>query len=214
MYVKLKMTANPYTVTPDTNVVDAYELLHQHKIRRLPVVDKGKLVGIVTEKELQQVSPSKATTLSVYEINYLLAKTKVKDAMYPNPICTTPDALLEEAAVLMRDNNVGALPVIDHGKLVGIITETDIFDAFTELMGIRDIGTRITVEAKDSPGILSELANIISSFGVNITRIAVYQGEYKDTSDVVIRMSTLETEKIEEALEHHGYKIIHKLKNQ
>lgn len=73
---------------------------------------------------LQQVSPSKATTLSVYEINYLLAKTKVKDAMYANPICTTPDALLEEAAVLMRDNNVGALPVVDHGKLVGIITET------------------------------------------------------------------------------------------
>ena len=214
MYVKLKMTANPYTVTPDTNVVDAYALLHQHKIRRLPVVDNGELVGIVTEKELQQVSPSKATALSVYEINYLLAKTKVKDAMYSHPISTTPDALLEEAAVLMRDNNVGALPVVDQGKLVGIITETDIFDAFTELMGIRDIGTRLTVEAKDSPGILSELANIISSFDVNITRIAVYRGEYKGTSDVVIRMSTLDTEKIEQALESRGYKIVHILKNQ
>ncbi len=184
MYVKTRMTANPYTVTPDTSVTDAYALLRKHNIRRLPVVEKGKLVGIVTDRELQKVSPSTATSLSIVEVNYLLSKTKVKDAMSRAPLITIgEDSLLEEAAVLMQDNKIGALPVVNRGgKLVGIITETNIFDAFTDLMGIRERGTRITVEAEDAPGKLSDVARIISSFGVNIGRIAVYHGSGSTSS--------------------------------
>lgn len=215
MYVKTRMTTNPYTVSPDTSVVEAYELLRKHKIRRLPVLAKGKLIGIVTDRELQRVSPSTATSLSIFEVNYLLSKTKVKDAMTKGPLVTVNEnALLEEAAVLMRENKIGALPVVDeNNKLVGIITETNIFDAFTDLMGMRERGTRITVEAEDAPGRLSDVAKIISSFGVNISRIAVYSGS-GSTSSIVIRINSLNTEEIEKALETNGYKIVHMLKNQ
>lgn len=212
MYVKTRMTTHPVTVSSNTPIADAYELIKKHKIRRLPVVDNGTLVGIVTERELQQLTPSKATTLSIYEINYLLAKTIVKNAMSKEVVTTTPDALLEEAALLMRDNSVSALPVMEDGKVVGIITETDIFDAFTELMGLRVHGTRITIEASDSPGTLGKIANMIGEFGVNIIRLAVYQGE-GDKCQVVIRINSVNTADIEEALEKSGYPIVHISRN-
>jgi len=123
------MTSNPYTISPDATIAEALDIMRSHKVRRLPVVKSGKLVGIVTEREMLEVSPSKATTLSVFELNYLLAKTKVSAVMTKDVITISPDALLEEAALLMRDNTVGALPVVENGKLVGIITETNIFDA-------------------------------------------------------------------------------------
>lgn len=213
MYVKTRMTTHPITVTSDTSVAAAYELLKEHKIRRLPVVDNGKLVGIVTERELQELTPSKATTLSVHEINYLLAKSKVKDAMSKDVVTTAPDDLLEEAAVLMRDNRVSALPVLEGDKVVGIITETDIFDSFTELMGLRVRGTRITIEAENSPGTLGKIANMIGDFGVNIIRLAVYQGD-GDRCQVVIRINSVNTEDIEKALEDAGYPIVHISRNE
>ncbi len=121
MYVKTRMTANPYTVSSDTSVAEAYELLRKHNIRRLPVMDHGKLIGIVTDRELERVSPSVATSLSIFEVNYLLSKAKVKDAMTRGPLITVNEnALLEEAAVLMRDNKIGALPVVDaQGNWLG-----------------------------------------------------------------------------------------------
>ncbi|MEG2658514.1 MAG: CBS and ACT domain-containing protein [Clostridiales bacterium] len=212
MFVKTRMTTNPITVTSETSIAEAYGLVKENKIRRLPVVDNGKLVGIVTEKELQQLTPSKATTLSIYEVNYLLAKTKVKSAMSKDVIITTPDTLLEEAAVSMRENNVSALPVVDNGKIVGIITETDIFDAFTDLLGAREYGSRITVIADDSPGVLAKIANIMGDFGVNIIRLAVYRSE-SDKSRVVIRINSVNTENIEKTLEDSGYPVVHVSKN-
>ncbi|SMB79268.1 acetoin utilization protein AcuB [Desulfonispora thiosulfatigenes DSM 11270] len=212
MFVKSRMTANPYTISPKDIITDAFEIMSKHKIRRLPVLEGGKLVGIVTEKELQKVTPSNATTLSIYEVNYLLAKATVKDAMSKNPIAISEDALLEEAAILMRDNRIGALPVMRGDKLVGIITETDIFDAFIDLLGFRDAGTRITVEAKDVPGSLSEMSSILKSFGVNVSHIAVYKGS-GSTSDVIIRINSSNTTEIEQALMERGYKVIHVLKS-
>lgn len=208
MFVKTRMTTNPVTVNSETPIAEAYELIKEHKIRRLPVVDHGKLVGIVTERELQQLTPSKATTLSIYEINYLLAKAKVKTAMSKDVLTTTPDTLLEEAAVQMREKRVSALPVMDGDKVVGIITETDIFDAFTDLLGAREQGSRITVLADDSPGVMGKIANIVGDFGVNILRLAVYRGE-ADKCQVVIRINSVNTTEIEKALEDGGYPIIH-----
>ncbi|MEE0776672.1 MAG: CBS domain-containing protein [Bacillota bacterium] len=213
MYVKSRMTANPITVSSETSVADAYELLLKHKVRRLPVVDNGKLVGIVTDKELQQLTPSKATTLSIYEINYLLAKTKVKEAMTTGVYTTTPNALLEEAAVMMRDHKVSALPVLNGEKLVGIITETNIFDAFTDLLGMREIGSRITVSAEDTPGTLSRLTKIISEDGVNINRLAVYRSEGAECQ-IVISINSINTEALEASLNNQGFKVLNVAQNK
>jgi len=208
MYVKSRMSSNPYTVTPDATIAEALELMRQHKIRRLPVVKSGKLVGIITERALLEVSPSKATTLSVFEINYLLSKTKVSTIMTKDVITVSPDTLLEEAAVIMRDNEISALPVLEGEKLVGIITETDIFSAFTELMGFRDKGTRISVRIEENkPGVLAAVAKIIAEFDINITHLGVYRDE------LIIRVNTLNVDELLNKLNESGYKVISVLKN-
>ena len=137
MFVRNKMTTNPFTISPDATIPDAHEIMAKHKVRRLPVMKNGKLVGIVSKEDIIQASPSKATTFSMGEITYLLSKTKISQIMSKNIITISPDALLEEAAILMRDNEISFLPVVENGKLVGIITESNIFDAFIELLGFR-----------------------------------------------------------------------------
>ena len=149
---------------------DAQEIMMKHGIRRLPVVKNGKLVGVVTKEDIERYSPSKATSLSMSEITYLLSKTKIKQIMTKDPVVIPPNALLEEAAILMRDQRVGFLPVVDGDKLVGIITESDIFDAFIELLGFRERGTRFTIEAIDEPGVLLKLISIFTGYGANITQ--------------------------------------------
>lgn len=212
MNVKSRMTSNPYTISPDATIAEALEIMRKNNIRRLPVVKNGKLVGIVTEREMQEVSPSKATTLSIFELNYLLSKTKVSTVMTRDVITISPDSLLEEAAILMRDNGVGALPVVLDGKVVGIITETNIFDAFIDLLGFRDSGTRISVEVEDSPGILADVTSVIKGFGANITHLVVYRSK-TGRSDIVIRVNTTNTDDMIEALEKQGYKVTSVLKN-
>jgi len=213
MFVKYKMTTNPFTISPDNTVPDAHEIMTQNGIRRLPVVKNGKLVGVVSREDIERYSPSKATSLSMGEITYLLSKTKIKQIMTKNPITISPDALLEEAAILMRDNKVGFLPVIENDKLVGIITESDIFDSFIELLGFREFGTRLTIEADDEPGMMAKLTSIFGMYGANITRVAVYRGN-SGKSDIVVGINSLNTADIEKAIEEHGFRIRHKLQNK
>lgn len=213
MFVRKKMTANPFTVSPDQTIPDAQELMTQHNIRRLPVLKNGKLVGVVSREDILRASPSKATTFSVGEINYLLAKTKISKIMTKDPITISSNALLEEAATLMRDHGVSFLPVVDDNKLVGIITESDIFDSFIELLGFREKGTRLTIEALDAPGVMSKLTSIISDFGANITNIAVYQGTGSKSS-IVMGINSLNTADIEKAIEKEGFRILYKLQNE
>ena len=133
--------------------------------------------------------------------------------MTKDPITISSNALLEEAAILMRDHGVSFLPVVDDNDLVGIITESGIFDAFIELLGFREKGTRLTIEAVDAPGIMSKLTSIISNFGANISNVAVYQGT-AGKSAVVIGIDTLDTADIEKAIEEEGFKILYKLQNK
>ena len=212
MFVRNKMTANPFTISPDQTIPEAVELLEKHNIRRLPVVQNGKLLGVVSKEDVAQASPSKATSFSVGEINYILAKTKISKIMSKKLIVISPDALLEEAATLMRDNHIGFLPVVEDGKLVGIITESDILDSFIQLLGFRERGTRLTVEAKDVPGTLAKLTSIVSGFGANITHVVVYRG-LTGKSDIVIGINSLNVTDLEKAIEDEGYKIIYKLQN-
>lgn len=212
MFVKNKMTGNPFTIEFDKTILDAHELMTEHGIRRMPVMKKGKLLGIVTKEDILRASPSKATSFSMGEITYLLSKTKMNQIMTKDPIYISPDALLEEAAILMRDNHISFLPVVDDGKLVGVITESAIFDSFIELLGFREHGTRLTVEADDAPGIMSTLTSIIGQYGANITHVAVYRG-VGGKSAVVLGINSLNTSDMEKSIEKQGFKIIYKLQN-
>ena len=213
MYVKSRMTSNPYTIAFDAPVTEVIELMREKNLKRVPVVHGDKVVGMITQGDIQKVSPTKATTLSIFEINYLLSKTKVSDAMTKEVITISPDALLEEAAVLMRDNKISTLAVVKDNKLVGIITESDIFDAFIDLLGFRDVGSRITVQALDAPGALSDITEIFKELDLNISHIAVYRGS-TGFSDVVIRTNSINTDVLEKRLEEHGYKIDSLLRNE
>lgn len=213
MFVKTKMTANPFTISAEQTIPDAHEIMAQYGVRRLPVMKKNKLVGIVSKDDILRASPSKATSFSIGEITYLLAKTKISQIMTKDPVTVSSGALLEEAAILMRDHHVSILPVVDDGRLVGIITESDIFDSFIELLGFREPGTRLTVEADDAPGIMSNLTGIIGNYGANITHVAVYRGA-SGKSAVVIGINSLNTSDIEKSIESRGYKILYKLQNK
>ena len=203
MYVKNRMSANPYTIEEDAPITEVIELMRQKNLKRVPVVRGDRVVGMLTNTDIQKVSPTKATTLSIYELNYLLSKTKVSDAMSKEVISIGPDALLEEAALLMRDNKVGTLVVVEDGKLVGIITESDIFDAFIDLFGFRNAGSRITINAADVPG---ALADIRYSVQAPTSPISLPTGT-AGRSDV-IRTNAINTESIEKKLEGNGYKVI------
>jgi acetoin utilization protein AcuB len=213
MFVKNKMTTNPFTISPDQTIPDAHEIMTKQGVKRLPVMQNGKLVGVVSKEDIAQASPSKATAFSVGELTYLLAKTKISKVMTKNPVAISSTALLEEAATMMRDNSVAFLPVVDNSRLVGVITESDIFDSFIELLGFREQGTRLTIEADDAPGIMSNLTSIFAKYGANITHVAVYRGA-SGKSDVVIGINSLNTTDMEKSIEEQGYKILYKLQNK
>jgi acetoin utilization protein AcuB len=213
MFVKNKMTANPFTISPDQSIPDAHEIMIKNSVRRLPVVKDCKLVGVVSKDDINRSSPSMATSLSINELTYLMAKTKISRVMTKKLITISPDALLEEAAILMRDNGISFLPVVLNDKLVGIITESDIFDSFIELLGFREKGTRLTIEVNDEPGIMSHLTGIVGVYGANITHVAVYRGT-SGKSSIVIGINSMNTADIEKSIEEHGYRIQYKLQNK
>ncbi|MCI9468214.1 MAG: CBS domain-containing protein [Oscillospiraceae bacterium] len=200
MFVKARMTPNPVTVTPDVSVSEAFSIMKERQFRRIPVVQGGKLIGIVTEKELQQVSPSKATSLSVFELNYLLEKTTIKDAMSKDPITVQDDDLIEKAALLMRTNKVGALPVMHGDKLVGIITESDIFDAFIDTMGFRNPGVRLDLCLRDPGGDIPAVTQVISQAGGKISHLTMY-----GDGELVVRISEERSEAVIKALTDVGF---------
>jgi len=194
--VRDHMTPDPVTITPQNTIADAFALLRENKVRRLPVMDKGKLVGIITDRDLREVSPSPATSLSIFEINYLLSKMTIEEAIKKQKLITIgPDAYVEEAALLMREYGIGALPVVEDGTLVGIITESNIFDAFIEIMGLHEPGTRLNLGVEDKPGELAKILDTIFRHGGDVAHLAMFG---KDT--VVIQLRNEEAGPIVEDL--------------
>jgi len=159
MLVSEWMTKEPRTVAPETAVMEAMQFLRDGGYRRLPVTRNGVLVGIVTDRDLKEATPSKATTLSIYELNYLLSKLKVKDVMVSPVITVRSDDTIEQAALLMEEHRVSGLPVLDGGTLVGILTITDLMRALVSFLALREGGTRVTVDMPDEPGVLAKIAN-------------------------------------------------------
>jgi len=145
------------TIHPEMPMLDAIDMMRREQVRRFPVVDKrGRLVGIISEKDLLDASPSDATSLSIYETNYLLSKLKVQKIMTRDVITITEDTPLEEAARIMADNKIGGLPVLRDREVVGIITETDLFKIFLELLGARETGVRVAALVPNVPGELAK----------------------------------------------------------
>lgn len=212
MFVKWRMTAQPFTIGPDATVPQAIELMHQHNVRKLPVLSEGKLVGVVSQSDIDRASPSMATSFSAGEVAYLFGKLKVSKVMTRNPETIGVDALLEEAAILMRDKKIEMLPVMDGQRLVGVITESDLLDAFIELQGARENGTRLVIEADDQPGVMAKLSSITGKQETNITNIAVYRSGM-ERSLVVLGLNTLNTEALEKQLEAEGFSIKYRLRN-
>lgn len=158
MFVAEWMTPKPESVTPKTPVMEAMQRLRKGGYRRLPVVDGGRLVGIVTDRDLKDATPSSATTLSVYELNYLLSKLSVREVMTAPVVTVAPEDPVEEASLLMETHKISGLPVVAEGRLEGMLTITDMLRAFVAMLGLRDGGTRVTVSLPDEPGVLARAA--------------------------------------------------------
>jgi len=195
------MSKHPITVTEDTPIAQALKVMRDEKVRRLPVLDKkGKLVGIVSERDLLYASPSPVTSLSIYEIHYLLAQITVKEIMTRDVITVTEYTPLEEAARIMADNKIGGLPVVRNGKLVGIITESDLFKIFTEILGARDMGVRLSMLVPEQPGILAEITRAIADLGGNIISLGTFLGEDPTNRLITIKVADVPQDKLVAAM--------------
>jgi acetoin utilization protein AcuB len=210
MLVKDRMTPNPVTITPDTSFPDAFRIIREKRIRHLPVVDKkGKLVGIVAQTDLLHASPSAATTLSVFEINYLLANLHVREVMSSPPITVSEDVPLEEAARVMVENKIGCLPVMRDGVLIGMITETDIFETFVEVLGGREASLRVTVLVPDVRGELARVAGVIAGLGGNICSVARFESEDPEQCYITFRLEGVDEEALIPVLATEVKEVIH-----
>lgn len=208
MRIRDVMTRNPITVESETLVLDAQRVMKENNIRRIPVVDKGKLVGIVTKHDLLEASPSPATSLSVFELNYLLAKMKVKEIMKKNPMTLGPDTPFEEALRLGQEKKIGSFPVVENGKLVGITTESDIIRFVTRVLGLKEEGSRITIEGLG--GKLGDLEKIVSIVNQHHTVIfsmmSMPRPEKKDWM-IVLRLKTNEPDPIVKDFKKAGFNV-------
>jgi acetoin utilization protein AcuB len=203
------MTPDPITITPDTKVPDALKLTSDRSINYLPIVNKREqLVGIVSKTDLMQAAPSKATTLSVHEANYLLAHLEVIEIMN-EPVTVPEDAPLEEAARIMVEKDIGCLPVMRGKHLVGIITETDIFKAFVEILGGGDPVLRITLRSPDRPGELARLTGVIANLGGNLHSVAAFKGEDPEHVYFTFRLEGVDEATLLPPLRDMGEEVTH-----
>lgn len=198
MLVKNRMSHPVITVRPDLPVQEALDLMRKEHVRRFPVVDPdNKLVGIVSESDLLNASPSDATSLNVWEITYLMSKITVGKVMTKDVATVTEDTPLEEAARIMSDKKIGGLPVMRGDELVGIITETNLFRIFLELLGAREKGVRLTVQTRNQPGSLEKLTDEILKLGGNIIALGTFMGDNASNGTVVVKVSGVSKEALQ-----------------
>jgi acetoin utilization protein AcuB len=191
------MSKHPVTVTKDTPINNAMKLMRDEKVRRLPVLNKkGELVGIVSERDLLYASPSPVTSLSIHELHYLVSKITVGEVMTKDVITVSEYTPLEEAARIMADNKIGGLPVVRDGRLVGIITESDLFKIFTEILGARDMGVRLSMLVPEQPGILADITRAIADMGGNIVSLGTFLGEDPTNRLITVKVADVPEDKL------------------
>ncbi len=208
MLVGVRMSKPVITVPADMPIVEALNLMKTKHIRRAPVVEKDKLVGIVSDKDLLNASPSQATSLSIWELNYLLSKITIKEVMTKKVLTVTETTPIEEAARMMADNKIGGMPVMRGAQLVGIITETDLFKIFLELMGAREQGLRGSVLMTEKPGQLAALTKAISDLGGNFIAFGVFAGDNPDNRLVTFKVKGLAEAQVKELLGRLTEKVV------
>jgi acetoin utilization protein AcuB len=210
MFVRDRMSTPAITINAKTSFEDALKLMRDHRFRRLPVVNKqGKLTGIVSERDLLHASPSDATSLSIWEIHYLLYKIQVEEIMTRDVITTIPDAPIEDAARLMVTHKIGGLPVVDeNGDVVGVITETDIFKAFVEMLSGGHSGLRLTLQVPERKGVLAALSTTISDLGGSINSVGSFYGEVAGERGLVVKVRGVSRGQLVETLEALGDHVV------
>ena len=208
MDVRDIMTTNVVTIPSSTSVTDAKRIMDAHRFRRLPVVDKGKLVGIVTERRLESVSPSKATSLTVWELSYLLDKTTVKEIMGRDVITVSPDTGVEESVALAQEHKVGALVVVEDGRVVGIVTTNDIFyKIINPILGLGEPGSRIQIAGGGNGRALEEILSVVNKLGLEITTVHIEKLPEVKTRDVCVHVDSDDVRKLASELKAKGYKV-------
>jgi len=209
MFIRDVMTMNVVSIPSNTTIADTKRIMEAHKIRRLPVVDRGKLVGMVTEHKLEAYTPSKATSLSVWEISYLLGNTTVKDIMEKNIVTVNPEMTVEEALALAQEKKVGALPVLEDGRLVGIVTTNDFFYKIANpTLGIGMPGTRIQITTKTDKNILEDICKLVSQKGMNILTLHMISSTEIGGKDIVVHVDTENVSEMVKELKDKGYDVL------
>jgi len=203
MLVGERMSRPPIIIGPEMSIHDALALFKKERIRRAPVIKGGKLVGIVSDKDLLNASPSPATTLSVWEMNYLLSKLTVSEVMTKQVTTVAEDTPIEEAARIMADNKIGGLPVVKGSRVVGIITETDLFKLFIELMGAREKGVRVTAFVEDQPGMLAQVTKSITDAGGNFIAFGQFVGEDANSRILTFKINGMSEAQVRKILAPH-----------
>jgi acetoin utilization protein AcuB len=199
MLVKEWMTPNPVCVDEETSMMKVGQLMKENNVRRLPVLRKDKLVGMVTDRDIRSASPSQATSLDVHELYYLLSQIKIKEIMARKLITISPDQTVIMAAVLMLKNRISGLPVVDHlGKLVGIVTQGDIYKILVELSGIYQGKTLFAFHLEDRPGSIKEVADVVREYGGRFASIlTAYTAADPKSRRVYIRIRDIAPDKLE-----------------
>lgn len=191
MNIERRMTKDPVTAYPEMTIQEADNLMKKEKVHRLPVLDKsGKLIGVISEKDILKAAPSPASTLSTYETKYLLSKLTVKKIMSRNPITITKDTSVEEAATLMVDKDLSCLPVLEDDKLVGIVSKSDLFKMLLESFGARTHGATLSCLLEDKKGIVASITNDIYKKGLSLVSLLVLDGTKEDNKLVTIKVSS------------------------
>jgi acetoin utilization protein AcuB len=204
MLVRDYMSQPPIVIAPETSISDGLRMMREHRIRRFPVVDgQGRLIGVVSDKDLLHAEPSPATSLSIWEIGYLLGRITIDQVMTRDVLTVTPTTPLEDAAQIMVDRKIGGLPVVEAGRVVGVITETDIFKVFTILLGARERGIGVTATAIDRPGLLADLTGATARAGGDITAIVTYPSDGGSRTSVFLKVKGLSAEQLTTAIGPH-----------
>lgn len=201
MFVGERMSRPVISVTPDIPINDVLAMFRKERIRRAPVMDNGRLVGIVSERDLLNATPSSVTTLSVWEMHYLISKVTVRDVMAKSVVTVDQDTPIEEAARIMADKKIGGVPVMSGENVVGIITETDLFKIFLELMGARHKAWRVTATIAEKPGELAKLTQAVAHNGGNFIAFGMFAGPDANSRVVTFKVEGMEKAQIREVLE-------------
>ena len=208
MFVGDRMSRPVISVSPDAPINEVLAMFKKERIRRAPVLKDGKLAGIVSERDLLNAAPSSATTLSIWEMNYLISKVKIKNVMTKKVTTVSRDTPIEEAARIMADNKIGGMPVVSNGRVTGMITETDLFKIFLELMGAREKGVRATILMEEKLGQLAFITKVIAELGGNFVAFGQFAGSELSNRLITFKVSGLDENLLRDAIVPHVNQIV------